>query len=336
MAATVCRLFFTRWWISRMVASLPISARSRRRRSVTSWRKTIAPVRTPSRTRGIPRSSTTAVAFSTSARPAAAPRRHHRQRLVHGPMAMRQPHGQLGEGRADHVRRQAEPPQRAHRVGARIGHRAIRCEPHDPVPDTGGLGGLGAGLRHRELPVHHHGEQVVRGGQVDLLELTGHPRRPRGVPGEHADDLPAMPYRVGLDAARHPGMLDVAQRDRSAERRRLVQLRMPAAGRVGADEVVRHDRRRGCRPHLRDGHETALVPGRHPQDQVAQREVGQQRPLLHDPGEDVDVLDAEVGALLDDAGEGCHEPRGYAGERPGGRSATSSAVGRSARSRPGP
>ena len=32
----VCRLFFTRWWISRMVASFDSSRRSRRRRSVTS------------------------------------------------------------------------------------------------------------------------------------------------------------------------------------------------------------------------------------------------------------------------------------------------------------
>ena len=35
-AATVCRLFLTRWWISRIVASLVISWRSRRRTSVTS------------------------------------------------------------------------------------------------------------------------------------------------------------------------------------------------------------------------------------------------------------------------------------------------------------
>ena len=42
-AATVWRLFFTRWWISRMVASLVTSSRSRRRRSVTSRSSTRAP-----------------------------------------------------------------------------------------------------------------------------------------------------------------------------------------------------------------------------------------------------------------------------------------------------
>ncbi len=42
-AATVCRLFFTRWWISRIVASLDSSARSRRLTSVTSRISTAAP-----------------------------------------------------------------------------------------------------------------------------------------------------------------------------------------------------------------------------------------------------------------------------------------------------
>ena len=46
-AATVCRLFFTRWWISRIVASLVISSRSRLRRSVTSRSSTSAPMRSP-------------------------------------------------------------------------------------------------------------------------------------------------------------------------------------------------------------------------------------------------------------------------------------------------
>ena len=39
----VCRLFFTRWWISRMVASLESRSRSRWRTSVTSRNSTTAP-----------------------------------------------------------------------------------------------------------------------------------------------------------------------------------------------------------------------------------------------------------------------------------------------------
>ena len=46
-AATVCRLFFTRWWISRIVASLVISSRSRRRSSVTSRSRISGAARAP-------------------------------------------------------------------------------------------------------------------------------------------------------------------------------------------------------------------------------------------------------------------------------------------------
>ncbi len=41
--AMVWRLFFTRWWISRMVASFDTSMRSRRRSSLTSRTSTTAP-----------------------------------------------------------------------------------------------------------------------------------------------------------------------------------------------------------------------------------------------------------------------------------------------------
>ena len=64
-AATVCRLFFTRWWISRIVASLLISSRSRWRNSVTSRTMTRAPVRARGRS-GMARSWTTDPLPSTS------------------------------------------------------------------------------------------------------------------------------------------------------------------------------------------------------------------------------------------------------------------------------
>ena len=54
-AATVCRLFFTRWWISRMVASLVTSSRSRRRSSVTSRSSTSPPTCSPAGRSGIAR-----------------------------------------------------------------------------------------------------------------------------------------------------------------------------------------------------------------------------------------------------------------------------------------
>ena len=54
----VCRLFFTRWWISRMVASFDSSSRSRRRSSEMSRSSTTAPVTAPWSSSGMPRIST--------------------------------------------------------------------------------------------------------------------------------------------------------------------------------------------------------------------------------------------------------------------------------------
>ena len=76
-AATVCRLFFTRWWISRIVASLHSRARSRRRRSVTSRTSTSAPAASPRGRSGSARTSIDAPRARTSIRseclPASAP-----------------------------------------------------------------------------------------------------------------------------------------------------------------------------------------------------------------------------------------------------------------------
>ena len=54
----VCRLFLTRWWTSRMAASLDSSRRSRRRRSLTSRMSTSAPVTAPLSSSGMQRNTT--------------------------------------------------------------------------------------------------------------------------------------------------------------------------------------------------------------------------------------------------------------------------------------
>ena len=72
-AATVCRLFFTRWWISPMMASLLISSRSRRRSSVTSRNSSSAPNRRPFSTSGMARRLSTVPLPSTSERQGALP-----------------------------------------------------------------------------------------------------------------------------------------------------------------------------------------------------------------------------------------------------------------------
>ncbi len=73
-AATVWRLFFTRWWISRMVASLVINSRSRRRTSVMSRSRMSEPIRVPLGLSGMARSWTMQSLASTSA-PRGAPSR---------------------------------------------------------------------------------------------------------------------------------------------------------------------------------------------------------------------------------------------------------------------
>ena len=71
--ATVCRLFFTRWWISRIVASLVMSSCSWWRSSVTSRLSTIAPIRSPRWRIGIARSDTVTPRASMSVRHGARP-----------------------------------------------------------------------------------------------------------------------------------------------------------------------------------------------------------------------------------------------------------------------
>ncbi len=81
-AATVCRLFLTRWWISRIVASLVSSSRSRRRSSVTSRSSTSAPMRCPARRSGMARSDSVVPPGLEVAAPGRPAGQHERQRLV--------------------------------------------------------------------------------------------------------------------------------------------------------------------------------------------------------------------------------------------------------------
>ena len=67
-AATDWRLFLTRWWISRIVASFVISSRSRRRSSPTSRSSTIAPKRWPASVSGIARIEIVVPPATTSVR----------------------------------------------------------------------------------------------------------------------------------------------------------------------------------------------------------------------------------------------------------------------------
>ena len=80
----VCRLFFTRWWISRMVASLDTSWRSRRRNSVTSRTRTMAPVAVPPSSSG-KQWLTTATSSERSISSMTAVRRANAERSIDDP-----------------------------------------------------------------------------------------------------------------------------------------------------------------------------------------------------------------------------------------------------------
>ena len=144
-AATVWRLFFTRWWISRMVASLVTSSRSRRRRSLTSRTSTSAPIRVPCGRSGIDRtiSATEDVAeLGVAVRPAT---EHRAQRLLVRALSRR-----------DQVARQVgqHHPGRGRRTGPADGRPTARWDsrrrppglvhPQEAVADAGRVGVVAA------------------------------------------------------------------------------------------------------------------------------------------------------------------------------------------------
>ena len=128
-AATVCRLFFTRWWISRIVASLVSSARSRRRTSVTSRTSTSAPASPPGACSGRARTSIVAVRPSTSIGSGNRPATAAAMPAATASPATRSaeaPAGELGQVGADEVAGDADPPVGRQRVGAGVGRPGPR------------------------------------------------------------------------------------------------------------------------------------------------------------------------------------------------------------------
>ena len=187
-AATVCRLFFTRWWISRIVASLPMSCRSRRRSSVTSRTSTRAPRRCPAGTSGIARSSTVAPCASTSlsrgsakrsAAASAADARGSSSAADEVSRATVRP-----EVLAEQVPGHAEPAVGRQRVGARVDDVAGAVEPQQAVADARRV--LRVDLardRVGERALRDHLQQLARAGQVRELErarASARSRRCRG------------------------------------------------------------------------------------------------------------------------------------------------------------
>ena len=124
--ATVCRLFFTRWWISRIVASLVSNSCSWCRSSVTSRHSTMAPTRSPRSRIGIDRSDTVTPRASMSVRHGARPVTTSGSDSSTVQLARQEPGRHLGQRFALELTVEAHPVERRQPVGAREGRRCRR------------------------------------------------------------------------------------------------------------------------------------------------------------------------------------------------------------------
>ena len=306
-AATVCRLFFTRWWISRIVASLLSSARSRRRISVASRTSTSEPTWRPPRCSGTPRSVTTAPEFSTSAPPGRAAGGHR-------PRAPRRP--ARGAGPAwPQVRAKSTPTRSVASPSRWYAERALGLA--NSTRSRRRRAGRG---RRRRAAASPCAPAAARAGTCRRRPSPRARRRPRGrTPpagrwrGRESAECrsitpssrPDADDRDGLDRR---GTGDPAVGHDDAPGDGPVEQRAATAGGVLADDVVEQHGRAGRGAHLVGGDEAAAVPGRQPQHEVGEREVGEQRPVGDEAAQVVEVGLGQVGALARDVVEPGHAP----------------------------
>jgi len=188
----VCRLFFTRWWISRIVASLDRSRRSRRRSSEMSRSSTTAPVTSSLSIRGRHRTSTVT---SGPARSPRWPGGGSRTPCAPGPPG--------GRGRRSACLRC----WRGCRSGAGPTPRSVTCRPphrrveeDHAVADAGASSVGPASARTEEAGGDHSGEPVEH-LDVGALELTGLAAdRRRRLAGEDPTVVP--PCLTGMHSSR--------------------------------------------------------------------------------------------------------------------------------------
>ena len=307
-AATVCRLFFTRWWISRIVASLVSSSSSRRRSSDTSRSSSSAPTRLPPSVSGMARIDTLAPREVTSVRHGARPVTTTRQRLVDRRLVAQQVGDHLGQQLADDVADVAEPVHRRERVGAGVGHDPVDVEPDHAVTDArrttalpGGRGAVGE-LPRRDHPRQRVGERLV--GQLQPARRAH--RREVGMPRDHRERAARRARRGWLP--RGPACRrgrSGPSRGRSAGRGR--PGRAATDDRGGCAGRRRPRRTPSARSWAHVGHgQPALEAARHPQHEVAERQVRDQLPVTDEQLQPLDLGGREVGRGLEHLVEGGH------------------------------
>ena len=310
-AATVCRLFFTRWWISRIVASLLMICRSRRRSSVTSCISSSAPSVSPRGRSGMrAEQHRRSPALDLDAgRLAAVDRGFDRLGQVAGvERVVGDGAGQLVQRLADDRAGDAEPAERRQRVRAGVDDRAVRLEAQQAVADARAGALLVAGVRVREGAVGDHRRQVGGGLQVDELELAGRAHAGQvGVLAQHGDDgRSGRPARIGMASrriGRSPSQSGSVSRKMRPSLQRGAQRDGPLAARDHADLVVLVGGRPGRRAALRGAEEGGVAAGvavgqrdRHPEQQVGEGQIREQLPLADQPLQMGDLLVVESGA----------------------------------------
>ncbi len=234
------------------------------------------------------------------------------QRLVHRAPGLRR--RQPGRGPAqvqpDQVGGQTEPVVGGERVRAGIGDHAVGVQPDQAVP--GARGGVHVDLLagERKRSGSDHLGQVGRALQVgELQPARGAHGQQVGVPGDHPEHPALPPDRDGLHPHRHVlTPLRVALADDPALVQRHVQHRPTAARDQVADHVVQVRGGAGVRPHLRQRDVAGAVPGRHPQHQVGEGEVGEQLPLGHQEVDPLHIGAVQGGVVAHQLVQGRHPP----------------------------
>ena len=230
----------------------------------------------------------------------------------------------LAERHARRVRVDAQPVQRADRVRARVPHAAVGIDDDHPVTGPRRTLDLHLFAGERERALGDHRREPVVHLEVVALELAGPSTRGGGCLAREHRDLPS-PVADGhglhvhpLTTAEHLGLTVVALGVAPGPHERGPLHLVDDV----ADEVVHVERLTRGRTHLGEDHEpvAVLVRDRREQQQVGERQVGEQPPRHRQPFEMGELVGRQLGPQDRELGEGGHGRRVRVGS-PGGAAA---------------
>lgn len=113
--------------------------------------------------------------------------------------------------------------------------------------------------------------------------------------GDHRDDSAFASHRNGFFQARRPGLLEAA--NDLATGVGTIEDQAPSLRDELTDHIIGYRRRPGGGASLRNCREATVVPGRHPQHQVGEGQVGHQCPVGHKRAQMIAVLGSQIAAI---------------------------------------